>query len=58
MARDMGQRRTLARVDDVNRRGKIIAARRVIFEKKNPNKQHCGKLYPSERVFGSECGVY
>ena len=54
----MGQRRTLARVDDVNRRGKIIAARRVIFEKKNPNKQHCGKLYPSERVFGSECGVY
>ena len=34
MARDMGQRRTLACVDNVNRRGKIIAARRVIFEKK------------------------
>ena len=33
MARDMCQRRTLARVDDANRHGKVIAARRLIYEK-------------------------
>ena len=33
MARDMSQRGTLARVDDDNRRSKVIAARRVIYEK-------------------------
>jgi hypothetical protein len=33
MARDMCQRKTLARVDDNNRRGKVIAARRIIYEK-------------------------
>ena len=33
MVRDMTQRRTLARVDDNHRRGKVLAARRVIYEK-------------------------
>ena len=33
MSRDMIQRRTLARVDDINRRYKVLAARRVIYEK-------------------------
>ena len=33
MTRDMSQRRTLARVDDDNRRCKVIAARRAIYGK-------------------------
>jgi hypothetical protein len=33
MTRDMTQRKTLARVDNIHRRGKIDAARRVIYEK-------------------------
>jgi hypothetical protein len=33
MSRDMSQRKTLARVDDIHRRSKITAARRVIYEK-------------------------
>jgi hypothetical protein len=33
MTRDMSQRKTLARVDDIHRRSKIAAARRVIYEK-------------------------
>jgi hypothetical protein len=33
MTRDTSQRKTLARIDDLNRRGLVIAARRVIYEK-------------------------
>lgn len=33
MIRDMNQRKTLARVDDIHRQSKITAARRVIYEK-------------------------
>jgi hypothetical protein len=33
MVRDMNQRKTLARVDDIHRQSKITAARRVIYEK-------------------------
>jgi hypothetical protein len=32
MARDMNQRQTLARIDDVNRRNRIAVARRLIYE--------------------------
>jgi hypothetical protein len=31
--RDMTQRETLARVDDMNRRGRVAAARKSIYEK-------------------------
>ena len=34
MARDMSQRVTMARVDDASRRGRVYAARRLIYEKK------------------------
>jgi hypothetical protein len=34
MVRDMSQRVTMARVDDVSRQGKVHAARRLIYEKK------------------------
>jgi hypothetical protein len=33
MIRDMSQRVTMARVDDASRRGKVYAARRLIYEK-------------------------
>jgi hypothetical protein len=33
MARDMAQRVTLARIDNVSRQSKVVAARRLIYEK-------------------------
>jgi len=33
MVRDMAQRKTLARIDDDSRRGKVAVARRLIYEK-------------------------
>ena len=33
MARDMAQRVTLARIDNVPRQNKVVAARRLIYEK-------------------------
>ena len=33
MARDINQQKTLACVDDIHRRSKVYAARRVIYEK-------------------------
>lgn len=33
MARDMTQRQTMARVDNVQRRSRVYAARKVIYEK-------------------------
>ena len=35
MQRDMTQRKTLARIDDANRRDRVKAAREHIYQKKN-----------------------